>query len=187
VRTSTLDQHGDLQVNALREARCERIFEDYGRSGQHTDRPGYLNPIKTPKADHTLVVWRFNPLHPPLVDLPETVPAPYNRRVALRSPLEPIDISSAYGEFVLHILGAVAHFERAMIIERTKAGMAAAKERGERIGRPPVMNGETLREASFLKTQGLTTAEAAQQIGVGRSTLYRYLAAEPGVGLVTAQ
>ena len=174
-RVSTTDQSIDLQKSALMKAGCDVIFEDHGVSGTRLNRPGYQQAISALNAGDTLVVWRLDRLARSLLDLVDMITSLHARGIAFQSLCEHIDISSAYGEFVLHVLGAVAHFERALIVERTRAGMEAAKARGVKIGRKPAIDGETLREARFLIESGMSVENSAAQIGVGRSTLYRYL------------
>lgn len=151
------------------------IFEDHGISGIATDRPAFTQIIAALKEGDTLIVWRLDRLARSLLQLVDTVTALHNRGIIFRSLCEHIDLSSAYGEYVLHILSATAHFERALIVERTRAGMESAKERGVRFGRRPAIDEEILREALYLINSGMKVKDTASQIGVGRSTLYRYL------------
>lgn len=174
-RVSTTEQNIDLQLDALRKAGCEKIFEDHA-SGMKSDREGYAEGWKTLQPGDTLVVWRLDRLARSMRDLTDTITVLHNRGIGFHSVCEHIDIGSAYGEFVLHILSAVAHFERALIVERTRAGMAAAKARGVKFGRAPALNGEELVEALFLIGNGQSVANTARQMGVGTSTLYRYQA-----------
>ena len=98
----------------------------------------------------------------------------FQRGVALLSPEEKIDTSSAAGELVFHVFGAIAQFERSLIAERTRDGIANARTKGHRPGRPPL--DQDKREAALLLVQGgMSPTKAARQIGLGRSTLYREL------------
>ncbi len=94
------------------------------------------------------------------------------RSVALLSLEEKIDTSSAAGELVFHVFGAIAQFERRLIAERTRDGMANARTKGSRPGRPP-LDQEKLEAAILLVKSGMSPTKAARQIGLGRSTLYR--------------
>ena len=85
---------------------------------------------------------------------------------------ERIDTSSAAGELVFHVFGAIAHFERRLISERTREGLAAARRRGSRPGRPPV-DPEKAAALRRLVEAGMTPGKAARQLGIGRSTAYR--------------
>lgn len=176
-RISTEEQNIDLQVDALHRAQCDHIFMDEGISGVATKRPGLERALRKLQPGDTLVVWRLDRLARSMRDLTDTVTTLHTRKISFQSICEHIDVGSAFGEFVLHILGAVAQMERSIIVERTRAGMIAAKARGARFGRKPALDGEALREAMFLIDRGMSVSAAARQIGVGRSTLYRYLAA----------
>lgn len=176
-RVSTADQSLGLQRDALKNARCSKIFEDHGASGATQDRDGLIEALEALEPGDTLMVWRLDRLARSMRDLTDMVVGLHGRDIAFRSLCEQIDISSAFGEFVLHILSAVAHFERALIVERTKAGIEAARARGVQIGRRPAIDGDMLCEALFLLRSGFDVSQAATQIGVGRSTLYRHLSA----------
>lgn len=175
-RVSTSDQNLDLQLSALEKEDCDVIFQDHA-SGMDSGREGYLEALQTIQPGDTLVVWRLDRLARSLCELSDTVKGLDKRGIGFKSVCEHIDMGSASGEFVLDILSSVAHFERALIVERTKAGMAAAKARGVQFGRAPALNGEELREALFLIAKGQSVTSTANQLGIGRSTLYRYLAA----------
>ena len=98
------------------------------------------------------------------------------RGVALLSLEEKIDTSSAAGELIFHVFGAIAHFERRLIAERTKDGIAAARARGKVPGRQPV-DLDKVQAAIKLVEAGLSPTQAASQLGLGRSTVYREVAA----------
>ncbi len=175
-RVSTADQSLDLQVDALQKAGCEQIFEDHGLSGKNTNRDGFRAVMDALRDGDTLVVWRLDRLARSMRDLTDTIQALHQRGVAFQSLSEKFDVSSAFGELVLHILGAIAHFERELIAERTKAGMIAAKERGVKFGRKSVLDSQKLNIAHDLIADGMDVADVARNIGVGKSTLYRYIA-----------
>jgi DNA invertase Pin-like site-specific DNA recombinase len=97
------------------------------------------------------------------------------RGIALLSLEEKIDTSSAAGELIFHVFGAIAHFERRLIAERTKDGIAAARAKGKRPGRQP-LDADRIAAALKLVAAGLSPSDAAKQIGLGRSTVYREVA-----------
>ncbi len=111
-----------------------------------------------------------------MLDLTDTIATLHKRGIGFRSLCEYFDLATPIGDFTLHILCAMAHFERVIIVERTRTGMAAAKARGVKFGRKPAMDGETFRGALYLINHGMKIPQAAAQIGVGTSTLYRYVA-----------
>ena len=120
----------------------------------------------------TLAVVRLDRLGRSLGELLATVTMLKERGIALLSLEEKIDTSSAAGELVFHVFGAIAHFERRLIAERTKDGIAAARAKGKRPGRQP-LDADRVAAALKLVAAGLSPAAAARQLGLGRSTVYR--------------
>lgn len=173
-RVSTTEQNIDLQLAALKREECDVIYQDHA-SGVDAERAGYLEALGKLRPGDTLVVWRLDRLARSMRELSDTIHALHAREIGFRSVCEYIDISSAYGEFVVHILSAVAHFERALIVERTRAGMAAAKARGGKFGRAPILNEEQARDAIRMVLDGQSVRAVSKQFGIGKSTLYRYL------------
>ena len=131
-RVSTDDQSLDLQRDALKEAGCERIFED--TAGGAAERPSLQQALSHLRAGDTLVVWRLDRLGRSLKDLIARAEALGSEGVGLKSLKEAIDTDSPTGQLVFHIFGALAEFERALIRERTQAGLQAAHARGRRAG-----------------------------------------------------
>ena len=174
-RVSTEDQNLDLQINALEEAGCEHILSDFGVGGTSKKRVELSSLLERLEPGDTLIVWRLDRLARSMIELVEIVQDLRSRDVTFRSLCEYIDVDSAFGELILHILSAIAHFERALIVERTRAGMRAAKDRGVEIGRKPVLSDAKLRKAQHLVEHGMNVKDTAAHLGVGRSTLYRYL------------
>lgn len=134
-RVSTVEQNLDMQIAALKTAGCTEIFTDHGLSGADFQRPGIRKALRQIKRGDMLVVWRLDRLGRSLVDLVQTVNGLSKRGCDFRSLTESIDTSSSGGRLVFHMMAAMAEFERAIISERTKAGMEAARARGSRIGR----------------------------------------------------
>nr|WP_321440371.1 recombinase family protein [uncultured Hyphomonas sp.] len=176
-RVSTQDQHLDLQLDALRKAGCERVFQDHGVGGVSDKRVELYAALQMVQPGDVFVVWRLDRMARSMIELVNIVVDLHERGVAFRSLCEYIDVNSAFGELVLHILSAIAHFERALIVERTRAGMQAAKERGVHVGRPRALDGEDISKALLLLNGGMSVPEAANELGIGTSTLYRYVAA----------
>ena len=172
-RVSTSEQSLDLQLDALEAAGCDQIFKDHGASGATTQRTEYAELMRTLSEGDTLVVWRLDRLARSVFDLIDTLHAMKNRGIAFQSLCEGMDTSSPYGEAIYAIASAFAHLERSLIIERTKAGMEAAKARGVKFGRRPALNGEELREALYLKSKGMKVSAIACQLGVSQATIYR--------------
>ena len=176
-RVSTIDQNPDLQLRALRRAGCERIFEDR-LSGTMQRRPGLSEAIALAEPGDVLVVWRLDRLGRSLSHLIETIGALGDKGCGFLSLTENIDTTTAGGRLLFHMMGALAEFERSLIEERTRAGLLAAKARGITGGRPRSMTQVKLDHARKLIEAGASPREVAKTLGVGRSTLYRAMAAK---------
>jgi DNA invertase Pin-like site-specific DNA recombinase len=172
-RVSTGDQDVAGQTLRLTQAGALKVFTDV-RSGRSMDRPGLATLLEYARRGDTLAVVRLDRLGRSLAELLATVAMLKERGIALVSLEEKIDTTSAAGELIFHVFGAIAHFERRLIAERTKDGIAAARARGMRPGRQPL---DTDRIAAALKLvqAGLSPTAAAKQVGLGRSTVYREL------------
>ncbi len=175
-RVSTVDQSLDLQLDALREAGCARIFHDVA-TGATAARPELARALDHLRPGDTLVVWRLDRLGRSLRHLIELAGEFEERDVALRSLRDAIDTGTPAGRLTFHLFGALAEFERELLRERTRAGLAAAAARGRRGGRPPVMTQAKLDVARELLNADPrpTLQSVADTIGVGRSTLARHL------------
>lgn len=174
-RVSTLDQNLGLQRDALQKAGCERIFEDH-ISGASTERPGWAKAAAALREGDTLVVWRLDRLGRSLKHLIDTVNELHARGIGFKSINENIDTTTPGGRLVFHIFGALAEFERELIRERTHAGLAAARARGRKGGRPKKLTKRQVAMAlRMLENPGQSVSEAAEALGVSRSTLYRYM------------
>jgi DNA invertase Pin-like site-specific DNA recombinase len=173
-RVSTTDQNTDLQLEALKRAGCEQIFEDQV-SGAVKKRPGLEKALAVVDAGDVLVVWRLDRLGRSLPHLIEVIAELGDRGAGFRSLTESIDTTTAGGRLVFHMMGALAEFERSLIQERTKAGLQAAKTRGVIGGRPRALSKAKIAHARKLIDAGESPAAVAKSLGVGRSTLYRAL------------
>jgi len=174
-RVSTLDQNLELQRDALEQAGCERVFEDHV-SGASSERPGWAKATAALRAGDTLVVWRLDRLGRSLKHLIDTVNELDARGVGFKSLNESVDTTTPGGRLVFHIFGALAEFERELIRERTHAGLAAARARGRKGGRPRKLTPRQVATArTLLKDREHTVTAVAEMLGVSRSTLYRAL------------
>jgi len=172
-RVSTAEQTAVLQQDALRAAGCSRIWSDTA-SGSRTDRPQLAAVFDHLRAGDTLVVWRLDRLGRSLPHLIETIGDLEARGVGFKSVQESIDTTTTPGgRLVFHVFGALASFERELIQERTLAGLAAARERGRRGGRPSVLSPAKLKQARKMIGEKTPVTEVAQVLGVSRATLYR--------------
>lgn len=173
-RVSTADQNPALQLNALAAAGCAKVFEDRA-SGARADRPGLHAALDYAREGDVLVTWKLDRLGRSLPQLIETVSALERRGVGFRSLTEAIDTTTPGGRLVFHLFAALGQFERDLIRERTRAGLAAAAARGRRGGRQPVVTAEKLRRARDLVAKGLTVRDAAVRLKVGKTALYAAL------------
>jgi len=170
-RVSTGDQDVAGQAMRLKQAGAMKVFTDV-KSGKSMDRPGLAELLAYARSGDTLAVVRLDRLGRSLAELLSTVTMLKERGIALLSLEEKIDTSSAAGELVFHVFGAIAHFERRLISERTKDGIAAARAKGKRPGRQP-LDMKKVEAAIKLIEAKTPPAEAARQLGLGRSTIYR--------------
>jgi len=173
-RVSTGDQDVAGQTMRLEQAGAIKVFTDV-RSGKSMDRPGLTELLAYARPGDTLAVVRLDRLGRSLGELLTIVTALKERGIALLSLEEKLDTSSAAGELVFHVFGAIAHFERRLIAERTKDGIAAARAKGKLPGRRP-LDPEKASAALKLVVAGTSPTEAARQLGLGRATVYREMA-----------
>jgi DNA invertase Pin-like site-specific DNA recombinase len=174
-RVSSADQSLSLQLDALAQTGCERVFQEKA-SGALDARPELERTLDHLREGDTLVVWRLDRLGRSLKHLIQLIGELEKRGVAFRSVTEGIDTSTPGGKLIFHVFGALAEFERELIRERTQAGLAAARARGRHGGRPTVMTPERLEVArSMHESRKHTLAAISATVGVSRATLYRSL------------
>lgn len=172
VRVSTNDQNTALQRNALECAGCELIFEDK-ISGKTADRPGLKKVLRTLSEGDTLVVWKLDRLGRSMRHLVTLIEDLRSRGVNFRSLTDSIDTSTAMGRFFFHVMGALAEMERELIVERTRAGLAAARQQGRIGGRRPKLTAQQWAQVGRLLETGESRKRVALIFDVGISTLYR--------------
>ena len=173
-RVSTTDQNPELQRDALKAVGCKKIFTDVV-GGAKIDRPGLAQAFSHAREGDTLVVWRLDRLGRSLKHLIETVADLDARGVGLRSLQESIDTSTPGGQLVFHIFGSIAQFERDLIRERTNAGLAAARARGRKGGRPRGVDEEKRKAALTMRRDTrLSVGEICCALKISRATFYRY-------------
>lgn len=174
-RVSTHEQNLSLQKDALKQAGCGKIFQDRV-SGAKAERPGLEEAKAYVREGDTLVVWRLDRLGRSLKHLIETITALEERGVAFQSIQESIDTTTSGGRLVFHIFGALAEFERNLIRERTRAGLAAARARGRRGGRPRALDEKkTQLLYQLYDERKRTVKEICEVLDISKSTLYAYL------------
>ena len=167
----------DLQRDALLSAGVDErhLFEDRV-SGSRGDRAGLAKALAFLRPGDCLVVWKLDRLGRSLPHLLTTVTDLKTRGIAFRSLTEQMDTTTPQGEFLFHVFGALAQFERSLIQERVQAGLAAARRRGRRGGRPAVIDAEKLGAVITALDGGATKAAVCRTFGIKRSTLIDSLA-----------
>lgn len=174
-RVSTHDQNLDLQRDALKQAGCEKIHIDQA-SGQTLDRTGLERALDQVRPGDTLVVWRLDRLGRSLKHLIELMSGLEKKEVGFCSLQESINTASPGGKLVFYLFGALAEFERNLIRERTQAGLAAARARGRRGGRPRALTRKQEELAVKLHQERQhTIREICGILKISKPTLYEYL------------
>ncbi|PHZ91448.1 DNA-invertase (plasmid) [Klebsiella variicola] len=177
-RVSTGDQNLDLQKNALVRAECEQIFEDTA-SGK-IRAPGAEACYPSFKTGDSLVVWKLDRLGRSVRDLITLVSELQDKGIHFRSLTDSIDTSTPAGRFFFHVMSATAEMERELIVERTRAGLAAAREQGRVGGRRRVMTEDVVERCRRMLENGATRQQLADVTGVGVKTIYKYLPVQYG-------
>ena len=175
-RVSTRDQNLDLQTAALDKAGCTRIFEET-MSGAKRERPELEKTLDHLRAGDTLVVWKLDRLGRSVKDLVELVGELEKRGVHFQSVTDNIDTSTPAGRFFFHVMASLAQMERELLIERTRAGLDAAKSQGRVGGRKRAMTQSKLESAKKLLAAGAAPRDVAADLGVSLATLYRWIPA----------
>lgn len=175
-RVSTEEQNLALQRDALQSFGCEAIFEDHGISAVAKRRPGFDDALAALTPGDTFVIWKMDRAFRSLrnaLDLLEDLEA---RGVEFVSLTDMIDTTTPMGKAMYQMRGVFSELERSLIIERTKAGMEAARRRGQHIGRPPKLTNEQVAHAvRQIDDQGETITSMARMFGVSALTLSRAL------------
>lgn len=179
-RVSTAEQSLTLQQDALAAAGCARVYTDVA-SGAVVDRDGLTQAFDYARPGDTLVVWRLDRLGRSLKQLIERITVLEARGVGFRSLTEVMDTTTSGGRLIFHVFGALAEFKRAIIRERTLAGLAAARARGRTGGRPRALTAAQVDMArALLADRTRPVREVCAALHVSRATLYRSVRRDPG-------
>jgi DNA invertase Pin-like site-specific DNA recombinase len=174
-RVSTDDQDTALQLDALNAAQCDRLYVDEDVSGKLTSRPELDKCLAALRPGDTLVIWKLDRLGRSLQHLINIVEDLKARGVSFKSLTQPIDTTTAGGMLVYQIFGAFAEYERTLIVERTQAGLRAAKKRGAVLGRKRELTVDQ-EDSALALARSMPVAKVARTFEVSRPTLYRALA-----------
>ena len=176
-RVSREEQHLELQLDALKAAGCEQIFTEKIKSVKD-QRPQLEQALTYVRPGDTLVVWRLDRLGRSLKNVLEIMGSLEERGIEFQSLTESLDTSNPSGKLIFHMFARVAEFERALTIERTRAGLAAARARGRKGGRPrgkAFNTPQKITTAQALYNQGAPIKEICELLNCSSSTLYRYI------------
>ena len=174
-RVSTDDQNLSLQLDALQAAGCDKVFQDYV-SGAAVKRPGLDAALAALRPGDVLTVWRLDRLGRTMPHLVSTVADFAEREIGFQSITEAMDTTTAGGELLFHVMGALAQFERRLNAERSRAGIDAARRRGKHLGRPADLTPEKISHARHMIDKGEQTVTGmAKLLDVHRVTLHKAL------------
>lgn len=175
-RVSSQDQNLDLQIEALTQADCKKIFEDK-ISGSRTERPGLAKALEMLREGDTLVVWKLDRLGRSVKNLINLVGDLQTRGVQFKSLTDAIDTGTTSGRFFFHVMASLAEMERELTVERTRAGLEVARQLGRKGGRTRKMTDSKIESAKKLLANGVPPRDVAKDLGVSVPTLYRWIPA----------
>jgi DNA invertase Pin-like site-specific DNA recombinase len=179
-RVSTKDQVLNLQMDALKTAGCHKIFYEVAK-GARADRPEWLKLLGEIQKGDTLIVWKLDRMGRSLHHLIKVVNDLIAKGVDIISIQDPLNTTSAQGRLIFNMFASLAEFEKDLIRERTMAGLKSARARGRMGGRPKGLSEKAKKtactaEALYLQNE-LKTNDIAEQLGISKTTLYKYLRA----------
>ena len=177
-RVSTDEQETHLQMDALKKAKCTRIYQEKA-SGSKTDRVELMKLLDHARAGDVVIVWKLDRLARSIRQLIDTTALLNERGVELHSLTENINTTTPSGKLTFHIFAALAEFERDILRQRVNAGLVAARKRGRVGGRPKSLDEAALKKArALLRSGDYTQGQVAKELAVSRHTLWRALAKE---------
>jgi DNA invertase Pin-like site-specific DNA recombinase len=177
-RVSTLDQNPELQLDALKEAKCDKIYVDhtYNSSGAKADRPQWQELLSFIREGDTLVVWKLDRAFRTMKQAVEVFNDFSKRGVHLKVLTMDIDTHSPMGKCMYYVASAFAEMERDILIERTQAGLQAARARGRKGGRPKALTPKKAKMVQDLyRNKENSIDEICKTLNISRTTLYRYI------------
>ena len=172
-RVSTKEQNYEMQIQALRNAGCEKIFSEK-ESGNSDDRREFKKALTFLREGDTLIVWKLDRLGRSISQSSRVLETLKEKKVSVVSLIENIDTRTIFGEWLFYFASIFAEMERNSIIERTKAGIKFAREQGVRIGRPPKMTEDNIEIIRELLNAGWTVKKIAEKLGISQSSIYAY-------------
>lgn len=177
-RVSTKEQELELQLDALKNAGCEKIYQEK-ITGTKKERPELQKMLEQLRYDDVIFIWKLDRLGRSLKDLVSLVNEIEEKGAGLKSLNDHIDTTTSHGKLIFHMFAALAEFERDIICERTNAGLKAARARGRKGGRPKGLSKKAqhtaIIAASLYKKRELTIKEICEQLSISKMTFYNYL------------
>jgi DNA invertase Pin-like site-specific DNA recombinase len=177
-RVITQDQDLSLQLDALDDAGCKKIYKEK-ITGSTKERPQLNQLLEQLREGDVVVIWKLDRLARSLKDLVSLVNEIQEKGGALHSLNDQIDTTTPHGKFTFHVFAALAEFERDLISERTKAGLAAARARGRQGGWPKGLSKKAQHTAiiaeKLYQERELTVKEICEQLSISKGTFYNYL------------
>jgi len=174
-RVSTSDQSLNLQIDALKKDGCEKIYSDVA-NGKKAERLGLDKAINYVRKNDVIVVWKLDRLGRSITHLIKTIQLLNDKQIGFKSLQENIDTTTSSGKLIFHIFGALAEFEHDIIVERTQAGLKAARKRGLYGGRPRLLNDKQIeRLIELYEKKSSTIKEICKIYNISKPTLYNYL------------
>lgn len=175
-RVSTQDQNLDLQIDALSQAGCKKLFDDK-ISGNSKERPELTKTLEMLREGDTLVVWKLDRLGRSVKNLVDLVGELRKQGVHFKSLTDSIDTGTPSGRFFFHVMASLAEMERELTVERTRAGLEIARKLGRTGGRKRKMTDSKIESAKKLLANGVPPCDVAHNLGVSVPTLYRWIPA----------
>jgi DNA invertase Pin-like site-specific DNA recombinase len=175
-RVSTQDQNLDLQIDALTQAGCKKLFQEK-MSGSRAARPEFSKALEALREGDTLVVWKLDRLGRSVKNLVDLVGELHKQGVQFKSLTDAIDTATPSGRFFFHVMASLSQMERELTIERTRAGLEIARKLGRKGGRKRRMTDSKIESARKLLANGMPPRDVALNLNVSIPTLYRWIPA----------
>lgn len=175
-RVSTQDQNLDLQIDALSNAGCKKIFHEK-TSGSRAERPEFSKAREALREGDTLVVWKLDRLGRSVKNLVDLVGELHKQGIQFKSLTDAIDTGTPSGRFFFHVMASLAQMERELTVERTRAGLETARKLGRKGGRKRRMTDSKIESAKRLLANGMPPRDVALNLSVSIPTLYRWVPA----------
>ena len=176
-RVSTQEQNLDHQINELKEYGCDEIYTEKG-TGTKLDRPEFNNMISSVRNGDSIVVYKFDRLSRSTKDLINICSELNQKNVSVVSIKDNIDTTTVTGKFFFTVVSAFSQLERDLIVERTKAGLDAARRKGKQPGRKKGMSQETIKKCEYIhylyEINDKSIQTLCEENGISKPTYYAY-------------